>query len=160
MQRIKGMYLESDTGEMADKKAVLGALALYLDFINLFMILLPLFGQRRGGLRTDASTSRGCASDTFFRSLPLWRPEKSSSLRSAANARSSVSRSSRAKRRDRTDDVASYTGPKRLGAAYLIVSRGSGYNHSPVAGRDQAFGKKYFLMLSPSVLNSTRVPRS
>src|SRR5258708_36472422 len=27
-------------------------------------------------------------------------------------------------------------------------------------GRDQAFGKKYFLMLSPSVLNSTRVPRS
>ena len=25
---------------------------------------------------------------------------------------------------------------------------------------DQAFGKKYFLMLSPSVLNSTRVPRS
>ena len=27
-----------------------------------------------------------------------------------------------------------------------------------IAGRDQAFGKKYFLMLSPSVLNSTRVP--
>src|SRR3954453_10402104 len=27
-------------------------------------------------------------------------------------------------------------------------------------GCDQAFGKKYFLMLSPSVLNSTRVPRS
>src|SRR4051794_33859120 len=26
--------------------------------------------------------------------------------------------------------------------------------------RGQAFGKKYFLMLSPSVLNSTRVPRS
>src|SRR3954463_2481685 len=26
--------------------------------------------------------------------------------------------------------------------------------------RDQAFGKKYFLILSPSVLNSTRVPRS
>src|ERR1700758_1230106 len=26
--------------------------------------------------------------------------------------------------------------------------------------RDQAFGKKYFLMLSPSVLNSTRVPRN
>jgi hypothetical protein len=25
---------------------------------------------------------------------------------------------------------------------------------------DQAYGKKYFLMLSPSVLNSTRVPRS
>jgi FtsH-binding integral membrane protein len=37
------MYLESDTGETAAKKAVLGALALYLDFINLFMMLLQLF---------------------------------------------------------------------------------------------------------------------
>src|SRR5258706_7349039 len=46
-QRIKAMYLESDTAEVADKKAVLGALALYLDFINLFMLLLQLFGQRR-----------------------------------------------------------------------------------------------------------------
>jgi FtsH-binding integral membrane protein len=46
-QRIKNMYLESDTGEIADKKAVQGALALYLDFINLFMMLLHLFGQRR-----------------------------------------------------------------------------------------------------------------
>ena len=46
-QRIKQMYLESDTVEVAGKKAVLGALALYLDFINLFMMLLQLFGQRR-----------------------------------------------------------------------------------------------------------------
>jgi FtsH-binding integral membrane protein len=46
-QRIKQMYLESDTGEIVGKKAVLGALALYLDFINLFMLLLQLFGQRR-----------------------------------------------------------------------------------------------------------------
>src|ERR1700730_9682259 len=46
-QRIKQMYLESDTVEIADKKAVMGALALYLDFINLFMMLLQLFGQRR-----------------------------------------------------------------------------------------------------------------
>ena len=46
-QRIKEMYLESDTGETAAKKAVLGALALYLDFINLFVMLLQLFGQRR-----------------------------------------------------------------------------------------------------------------
>jgi FtsH-binding integral membrane protein len=46
-QRIKQMYLESDTVEVAGKKAVLGALALYLDFINLFMLLLQLFGQRR-----------------------------------------------------------------------------------------------------------------
>jgi uncharacterized protein len=46
-QRIKEMYLESDADEIAGKKAVLGALALYLDFINLFMLLLQLFGQRR-----------------------------------------------------------------------------------------------------------------
>jgi len=46
-QRIKQMYLESDTAEIAGKKAVIGALALYLDFINLFMIFLQLFGHRR-----------------------------------------------------------------------------------------------------------------
>jgi FtsH-binding integral membrane protein len=46
-QRIKAMYLESDTDEIESKKAILGALALYLDFLNLFMMLLQLFGQRR-----------------------------------------------------------------------------------------------------------------
>jgi FtsH-binding integral membrane protein len=46
-QRIKAMYLEADAADVAGKKAVLGALALYLDFINLFMMLLQLFGQRR-----------------------------------------------------------------------------------------------------------------
>jgi hypothetical protein len=46
-QRIKEMYLASDTEEVGGKKAVVGALALYLDFINLFMMLLQLFGQRR-----------------------------------------------------------------------------------------------------------------
>ncbi len=46
-QRIKAMYLESDTEDLAGKKAVMGALALYLDFVNLFMLLLQLFGQRR-----------------------------------------------------------------------------------------------------------------
>jgi uncharacterized protein len=46
-QRIREIYLESDTDEVEGKKAILGALALYLDFINLFMILLQLFGQRR-----------------------------------------------------------------------------------------------------------------
>jgi uncharacterized protein len=46
-QRIKEMYLESDSDEVAGKKAIIGALALYLDFINLFMLLLQLFGQRR-----------------------------------------------------------------------------------------------------------------
>src|SRR3954466_12734509 len=38
--------------------------------------------------------------------------------------------------------------------------RGRGPAEMDRAFRDQAFGKKYFLMLSPSVLNSTRVPRS
>jgi FtsH-binding integral membrane protein len=46
-QRIKEMYLEADNADVAGKKAVLGALSLYLDFINLFMIFLQLFGQRR-----------------------------------------------------------------------------------------------------------------
>ena len=46
-QKIKNMYLVSDSGEVIGKKAVLGALTLYLDFINLFIMLLRLFGQRR-----------------------------------------------------------------------------------------------------------------
>jgi FtsH-binding integral membrane protein len=46
-QKIKNMYVESDSGELIGKKAVMGALTLYLDFINLFIMLLRLFGQRR-----------------------------------------------------------------------------------------------------------------
>jgi len=46
-QKIKNMYASTDTGEMIGKKAVMGALTLYLDFINLFIMLLRLFGQRR-----------------------------------------------------------------------------------------------------------------
>ena len=46
-QKIKNMYVASDTGELIGKKAVMGALTLYLDFINLFIMLLRLFGQRR-----------------------------------------------------------------------------------------------------------------
>ena len=46
-QKIKNMYLASDSGELMGKKAVMGALTLYLDFINLFIMLLRLFGQRR-----------------------------------------------------------------------------------------------------------------
>ena len=46
-QKIKNMYVASDTGEIMGKKAVMGALTLYLDFINLFIMLLRLFGQRR-----------------------------------------------------------------------------------------------------------------
>ena len=46
-QKIKNMYVSSDTGELMGKKAIMGALTLYLDFINLFIFLLRLFGQRR-----------------------------------------------------------------------------------------------------------------
>jgi FtsH-binding integral membrane protein len=46
-QRIKEIYLQSDTTVVAGKKAIMGALALYLDFINLFIILLQLSGDRR-----------------------------------------------------------------------------------------------------------------
>ena len=46
-QKIKNMYVASDSGELMGKKAIMGALTLYLDFINLFIMLLRLFGQRR-----------------------------------------------------------------------------------------------------------------
>ncbi len=45
-QRIKSLYLEADAGEVMTKKAILGALTLYLDFINMFLMLLRLFGNR------------------------------------------------------------------------------------------------------------------
>ena len=46
-QRIKDIYLESDDPGVAGKKAIMGALALYLDFLNLFILLLQLTGDRR-----------------------------------------------------------------------------------------------------------------
>jgi len=46
-QKIKEMYSAHDDGTVAGRKAVMGALALYLDFINLFLMLLRLFGGRR-----------------------------------------------------------------------------------------------------------------
>ena len=46
-QRIKQVYLAADPAEITTKKAIIGALMLYLDFINLFMMLLQLTGQRR-----------------------------------------------------------------------------------------------------------------
>jgi len=46
-QKIKNMYDASDDSQSAGRKAVMGALSLYLDFINLFMMLLRLFGDRR-----------------------------------------------------------------------------------------------------------------
>ena len=46
-QNIKNMYYAGDSEEIGSKKALMGALKLYLDFINLFILLLQLFGQRR-----------------------------------------------------------------------------------------------------------------
>jgi len=46
-QKIKEMYFVGDDGAVAGRKAIMGALALYLDFINLFLMLLRLFGQNR-----------------------------------------------------------------------------------------------------------------
>jgi FtsH-binding integral membrane protein len=46
-QRIKEMYSSTDDDSTLGRKAVMGALSLYLDFINLFMMLLRLVGDRR-----------------------------------------------------------------------------------------------------------------
>jgi FtsH-binding integral membrane protein len=46
-QQIKEMYFENDDAQTAGKKAIMGALRLYLDFINLFMMLMQLLGTRR-----------------------------------------------------------------------------------------------------------------
>ncbi len=46
-QKIKEMYDGNDDSQSAGRKAVMGALSLYLDFINLFLMLLRLAGDRR-----------------------------------------------------------------------------------------------------------------
>ncbi len=46
-QSIKNVYSGTDSDDIQDKKAIMGALRLYLDFINLFIMLLHLFGARR-----------------------------------------------------------------------------------------------------------------
>jgi FtsH-binding integral membrane protein len=46
-QRIKEMYSANDDGTIAGRKAVMGALQLYLDFINIFLFLLRFMGDRR-----------------------------------------------------------------------------------------------------------------
>ena len=46
-QSIKDSYIAGDGYEVAEKKAIFGALRLYLDFINLFQQLLFLMGNRR-----------------------------------------------------------------------------------------------------------------
>ncbi|MBY8916398.1 Bax inhibitor-1/YccA family protein [Nitratireductor rhodophyticola] len=45
-QQIKEMYYEGDDATVSGRKAIMGALRLYLDFINLFMFLLQFLGNR------------------------------------------------------------------------------------------------------------------
>ena len=46
-QRIKEMYYEVDGSDVVARKAIMGALSLYLNFINMFVMLLHLFGTAR-----------------------------------------------------------------------------------------------------------------
>ena len=46
-QTIKEMYHVNDDGTLAGRKAVMGALRLDLDFLNMFTFLLRFFGDRR-----------------------------------------------------------------------------------------------------------------
>ncbi len=46
-QKIKEIYLVSDSEAVQGKKAIMGAVRLYLDFINLFIMLMHLLGSRR-----------------------------------------------------------------------------------------------------------------
>lgn len=46
-QTIRNIYASSDTEDSATRKAVAGALSLYMDFINLFLNLLRIMGDRR-----------------------------------------------------------------------------------------------------------------
>ena len=45
-QRIKSMYSAADGTAVMTRKAIMGALQLYLDFVNMFLLLLMLFGNR------------------------------------------------------------------------------------------------------------------
>ena len=45
-QKIKEIYYVGDDGAVAGRKAIMGALRLYLDFVNLFLFLLRIFGRR------------------------------------------------------------------------------------------------------------------
>ncbi len=46
-QKVKRMAVQVNSEEEAKKGAIMGALTLYLDFVNLFIYLLRLFGDRR-----------------------------------------------------------------------------------------------------------------
>ncbi len=46
-QRLKALYVGGEDAVISGKKAIMGALTLYLDFLNLFLMLLQLMGNRR-----------------------------------------------------------------------------------------------------------------
>jgi len=46
-QKIKLAYYEGDSGEISEKKAIMGALKLYLDFLNMFIFLMHILGASR-----------------------------------------------------------------------------------------------------------------
>lgn len=46
-QLIKSLYFEGEAEEASEKKSIIGALRLYLDFINMFLYLLRFLGSRR-----------------------------------------------------------------------------------------------------------------
>jgi len=46
-QQIRDMYWQGDSSDVAGKKSIMGALMLYMDFVNLFLMLLQFFGVRR-----------------------------------------------------------------------------------------------------------------
>jgi FtsH-binding integral membrane protein len=41
------MYTDADGSEVTTKKSIMGALTLYLDFLNMFLFMLRLFGNRQ-----------------------------------------------------------------------------------------------------------------
>lgn len=46
-QQIKEQYDVNDDGTVASRKSIMGALMLYLDFLNIFLLLLSLFGGQK-----------------------------------------------------------------------------------------------------------------
>ena len=47
IQGIKNLYFSGDHQEILEKKSIVGALTLYLNYLNLFLYLLRFFGRRR-----------------------------------------------------------------------------------------------------------------
>ena len=45
-QMVKQMYFHSQSGEEMHKSSIIGALFLYITFLNLFQTMLSLFGGR------------------------------------------------------------------------------------------------------------------